>query len=205
MTDALDRHRVLKAVFVLLAALSIAAHGLGAFFYDGRWDAAADVDHYPASLWSWRDGPLVFYGREAAAVVGHVLLPERGRRPTSADSPALLAASYAIKPIASEALVGEALALSLTATNTGTAVSLAAVPGDRGTVRLGWRWSREGIGLEEGRAPLRSDVFPGGAARFAERISVPAVPGDYTLTQRLVSDGDLVCRSRPAPSPSPSR
>jgi hypothetical protein len=189
LTDALDRHRVVKAVFVLLAGLSIAAHGLGAFLYDGRWDAAADVDRNHASLWSWRDGPLVFYGREAAAGVGRVFFAERGRRPTSADSPTLLAASYVIEPMASQTFVGETLAVSLTATNTGAAVWLAAAPGgDRGTVRLGWRWSRDGVDLEQGRAPLRFEVFPGGTAHFAERISVPAVPGDYTLTIGLVSE-----------------
>lgn len=188
LTGALDRHRVAKAVFVLLAGLSIAAHGLGAFLYDARWDAAADVDRNPAALWSWREGPLVFHGREAAAAIGHALLPEGWGRPTSADSPTLLAASYGFEPIASEAFVGEALAVSLTATNTGTAVWLAAAPGDRGTVRLGWRWSRAGVDLEGGRAPLWSDVFPGGAARFAARIAVPAVPGDYTLTIELVSE-----------------
>jgi hypothetical protein len=187
LTGALDRHRVVKAAFVLLAALSVAAHGLGAFLYDARWDAAADVDRHHASLWSWRDGPLVFYGREVAAVVGRTLVTERVR-PTSADSPTRLAATYAIKPVAAEAVVGETLAVSLTATNTGEAVWLAAAPGDRGAVRLGWRWSRNGVDLEEGRAPLRSDVFPGGAERFAERISVPAVPGDYTLTIGLVSE-----------------
>lgn len=188
LTAALDRRRVIKATFVLLAALSVAAHGLGAFFYDSRWDTAADVDRNPASLWSWREGPLVFYGREAAAAAGRVLLAETGRRPTSADSPTLLAASYRMQPIASEAFVGEALTVSLTATNTGAAIWLAAAPRDTGTVRLGWRWSRDGANVEEGRGTMPFDVFPGGTARFAERIAVPPVPGHYTLTIDLVSE-----------------
>ena len=188
LTDALDRHRVLKAVFVLLAALSIAAHGLGALFYDTRWDASVDVDRNDAVLWSWKAGPLVFYGREVASTVRRALFATAGRNPTSADSPTRLAASYDIAPIASEAFVGGTVAVSLAATNTGGAVWLAFAPGDRGSVRLGWRWSRDGVHLGEGRALLRLDVWPGQVARFAERVSVPPVPGDYTLTLDLVSE-----------------
>ena len=189
VTAVLDRRRVVKVVFLVLATLSVAAHGLGAFFYDARWDALVNVDRNDAALWSWSGGPLVYYGREAVSAVRSVFSAGAGRHPTSADSPTLLAASYEVAPIASEAFIGEALAVALTATNTGGAVWLAAAPGDRGTVLLGWRWSRSGVDLEGGRAPLRSDVFPGQTARFAERVPVPVVPGDYTLTMDLVSEG----------------
>ena len=188
VTPVLDRHRVVKAVFVLLAVLSVAAHGLGAFFYDARWDVAVDVDRRDAALWSWKASPLAFYGREVASAVGRVVWAEVGGLPTSADSPRRLAASYQSAPIASEAFVGESLALSVVARNTADAVWLASTPGDRGTVKLGWRWSRDGVGVGEGRAPLHVDVWPGRVARFAERVAVPAAPGDYTLTVDLVSE-----------------
>src|SRR5204863_8409241 len=114
----------------------------------------------------------------------------RGARgqPTSADSPTRLAASYQSTPIASEAYVGESLAVSFEARNTGAAVWLTSAPGDRGTVRLGWRWSLNGVTREEGRTPLDVDIRPGRVARFVARVAVPAAPGDYTLTLDLVSE-----------------
>jgi hypothetical protein len=188
LTAVLDRHRVVKAVFVLLAVLSVAAHGLGAFFYDARWDALVDVDHHDAALWSWKASPLVFYGRAAASAVGRGLGTGDRGQPTSADSPTRLAASYESTQIASDAFVGETLAVAFRARNRGTAVWLVSAPGDRGTVRLGWRWSLEGVTRAEGRTPLEVDVRPGELARFAARVAVPAAAGDYTLTLDLVSE-----------------
>lgn len=191
LTVFLDRHRLMKGVFVVLVALSVGAHGLGAFFYDGHWEGLANVGRSDASLWSWGRGPLVFYGREAASVTRRVLSGTTGGRPTSADSPTLLAASYTVTPIAPEAFIGEPLAVSVKATNTGRAVWLASVrlaPDGRGAVRLGWRWSRDNVDVAGGRVFLSSDVFPGRVARFAARIPPPPVPGDYTLTIDLVSE-----------------
>jgi hypothetical protein len=188
VTPVLERHRVLKAVFVLLAVLSVAAHGLGAFFYDWRWDALVDVDRRDSALWSWKASPLVFYGREVASAAGRSLRTGARGEPTSADSPARLAAAYESAPVASEAFVGETLEVPFRARNTGAAVWLVSAPGDRGTVRLGWRWSQNGVALEEGRTPLEVDVRPGRVARFVARVAVPPAPGDYTLTFDLVSE-----------------
>ena len=188
LTPVLDRHRVLKAVFVLLAVLSVAAHGLGAFSYDWRWDALVDVDRRSSALWSWKASPLVFYGRVVASVAERSLGTAARGEPTSADSPTRLAASYESAPIAPEAFVGETLDVPFRARNTGAAVWLVSAPGDRGTVRLGWRWSRNGVTLPEGRAPLEVDVRPGRLARFVARVAVPPAPGDYTLTLDLVSE-----------------
>jgi hypothetical protein len=185
----LDRHRLAKAAFVVLAVLSVAAHALGAFFYDARWDAMVDVDRRSAVLWSWRASPLAFYGREVVSVLGRTLSADASHGPTSADSPARLAASLEAAPIASEAFVGEILDVAVTARNTSRAVWLASAPGDRGSVGLGWRWSRNGVTVQEGRAFLHADVRAGGAARFAARVAVPAAPGDYTLTLDLVAEG----------------
>jgi hypothetical protein len=188
LTGILDRHRVLKAAFVVLAAFSMAAHGLGAFLYDQRWDHLADVGRTDASLWSWRRGPIPFYAHEAVAAPKAMLSAARGGPPTSADSGAALAASYRVTPIAADAFVGEPIVVSVEATNTGRAVWLASAPGGRGAVLLGWRWSRDGVDVAAGRVPLTSDVLPGETARFDARIAPPPVRGDYVLTIDLVSE-----------------
>jgi hypothetical protein len=192
VTRLLDRHPPLKVVFVLCVATSIAAHGLGAFFYDRRWEGIVDVAHDEAPLWSWRHSPLVFYGREAVARAWPRLGSPAAAAPTSADAPTLLRASYTATPIASDAMAGEPLRVAVTAANTGRAVWLASPPegrtGDAGMVRLGWRWLRDGVDVDGGRASLWSDVSPGGAARFAATIYAPPKPGAYTLTIDLVSE-----------------
>jgi hypothetical protein len=188
VTPVLDRHRLVKALFVLLAVLSVAAHGLGAFFYDARWDSLVDVDRRSAALWSWREGPLAFYGGEVLSVLGRTVSANAGHGPTSADAPTRLAASYENGPIPSEAFVGEILDVDVAARNTSDLLWLASAPGDRGSVRLGWRWSLNGVTVQEGRTSLRADLRPGGVARFAARIVVPTAPGDYALTLGLVSE-----------------
>jgi hypothetical protein len=192
VTPWLDRRGFMKVVFVLLAVVSVSAHGLGAFFYDLRWEGVVDVAHSETPLWSWRKAPFVFYGREAASLVGWPLAPAIGR-PTSANSPTLLAASYTVTSIPSEAIVGEPLRVTVTAMNTGRAVWLADTPrsragGDAGTVRLGWRWLRNNVDVTGGRSFLWSDVLPGQVARFAPSIHGPTLPGEYTLTIDLVSE-----------------
>lgn len=188
VTGFLDRYRLLKGMFVLLAALSVCAHGLGAFCYDGRWDDDANVGRSDAALWSWRRGPLVFYCGGVASVVSRILSAGVGGSPTSADSRAVLAASYTVTPIAAEAFIGETIVVSVEARNTGQAVWLASAPGDLGSVRLGWRWSDDNVEVAAGRVFLSSDVFPGQVARFVARIPPPPHPGDYRLTIHLVSE-----------------
>jgi hypothetical protein len=192
VTCWLDRHRIMRAAFVVLAVASIGAHGIGAFLYDRRWESAVDLAHSEAALWSWRQAPLLFYARETP-VLRWALGSAIGRLPTSTDSPTLLAASYTAAPIASEAIVGEPLRIAVTATNTGQAVWLADAaapwaPSASGVVRLGWRWSLGDGDVFGGRLFLSSDVFPGQAARFAASIQCPPRPGDYTLTIDLVSE-----------------
>jgi hypothetical protein len=194
VTRWLDRHRLVKAVFVLLAAVSVAAHGLGAFFYDGRWEVVVDIAHSDAPLWSWPDSPLAFYAREAVAPLRRARAPASGGLPTSADAPALLAASYTVTPIASEAVVGEPLRVAVAAKNTGRAVwlseaSVAGAPNHSGAVRLGWRWwSRDNVEVSGGRALLSSDVRPGRVAHFTTSIDCPSRPDDYALVIDLVSE-----------------
>jgi hypothetical protein len=188
VTGYLDRRRLARGIFALCAVLSIAAHALGAFFYDGRWDGLARVDRDYSRLWTWRGSPLPFYAREA---LGAALRPRPGAaggQPTSADSPALLSAAYALEPLPQSIHAGEALPIVLTATNTGRAVWLASAPGDRGVVRLGWRWYRGDREVLAGREALPSDVWPGGAIRLTSRIMPPGEAGDYALVLDLVSE-----------------
>lgn len=189
--EELERRRLLKGTFLLLAGLSIGAHTLGAFFYDGRWDQRAEIDRNYPRLWSWKGSPLAYYGREAAFRARQLVSPVARqflRLPTSADAPQRLAASYTVPPIPLEVFSGEPLTISVTATNTGQAVWLASSAGDRGTVRLGWRWYRGGQEIAAGREPLPSDVFPGGSVQFAARMRSPSDPGAYTLVLELVSE-----------------
>jgi hypothetical protein len=188
VTPSLDRHRLLRGVFAVLAVVSVAAHALGAFVYDGRWDAAVDVDRGSAPLWWWRDGPLVFYGRDVLA--GLAGAPVSGARavPTGADGQGPLGATYTATPVPGTVVTGEPVDLAVLATNTGRARWLARTAGDRGAVRLGWRWYREGVEVEAGRASLPGDVAPGGSVRFTPRLVAPATPGRYTLVLDLVSE-----------------
>ncbi|MFN3476543.1 MAG: hypothetical protein ACK4Z6_03180, partial [Candidatus Methylomirabilales bacterium] len=191
LSDHLERRRLLKGTFLLLAGLSIGAHSLGAFFYDGRWDRVAEIDRNYPRLWSWKGSPLAYYGREALFSARQLVSPVARqflRLPTSVDAPQLLAASYTVTPIPPEVFSGEPLTIAVTATNTGRAVWLASSAGDRGTVRLGWRWYKGDQKVVEGREPLPSDVFPGGSVRFAAQMRPPMDPGEYTLMLELVSE-----------------
>jgi len=189
LAGPLSRSLALRASFILLTALSVASHAMGAFLYDGRWDGVAEAEgaHY-SRLWSWREGPLGFYGREALSTVRRLGWRSANAEPTSADAPGLLAASYRADPMPDEVISGEPIRVSLTVVNTGRAVWLAAAPGERGTVRLGWRWLRGGRGEAGGRDHLLSDVEPGETVRIQTAIAAPAAPGDYDLVIDMVSE-----------------
>jgi hypothetical protein len=68
--------------------------------------------------------------------------------------------------------------------NTGPSVWLAALGGDKGTVKLAWRWVKEGREMAgfAGAEPLRHDIFPGRSYKFQiPLLSVPSEPGQYVL------------------------
>ncbi len=176
------------ALVVLLAAWSVGAHAMGAFLHDRRWEGLADVDRNPGRLWSWAEGPLAFHGREASAAVA-ALVPGAARGgATSATAPEGLRAALEAGPLPLEVFAGEAIAVPVAATNIGRATWLAAAPGDRGAVRLGWRWQHPEREPPGGRAGLLLDVPPGASARFSPNIAAPAVPGEYRLTIDMVSE-----------------
>jgi hypothetical protein len=182
----LDRRRFAKAVFLALAFWSVGAHALGAWLYDGRWDALATEESY-ARLWPWTGSPLAFYGREALVRLG-LAGPWLGPRPSVGSSPGSLAASYEVGPVPAEVMSGERFSVSLSAVNTGKDVWPVTMPGDRGAVRLGWRWYLGDQEVAAGRELPPSNVPPGRSAHFRARIIAPVHPGDYTLVLDLVSE-----------------
>ena len=181
-----DRSRLLKSVFFTLATLAVAAHALGAFFYDEEWDRRAGVERNASQLWSWTDGPLPFYAHQAAHGLGRQATPVT--EPTSAGAPELLAASYVLAPLNTEIVVGEPVSVSLQATNRGQATWLAQAPDRRGQVRLGWRWYSADREILPGRQDLSADVRPGQTVRITTRIPSPAAPGHYELRLGLLSE-----------------
>jgi len=186
LKDLLKRSRGLKAVFIIFAVWSIAAHSIGAFWDDGEWNRSPNVDRFPQRLWSWSDNQLVNPLREAFSR-GVIAL-----RPTSQTAPELLSASYRMNlpPSVTTAAV-KPIGLSLEATNVGQAVWLASSPSDKGVVRLGWRWLKGGQLIPEaaeGREGLRHDVFPRQSYEFHFSIDPPQQPGTYLLEIGLVNE-----------------
>jgi len=188
VTRWLERSRALTAAFVLLGAVSVSTHALGAFYYDGRWDVSGRPGSQASALWSWTEGPLVFYADAALRQTGWWPPSSRLASPTSADAPNLLRSTYLVERAPTEAFVGERLPLSVTVTNTGSAVWLAAAPGDRGAVRLGWRWRLGAVDVAQGRALVPHDVAPGKSVQLAADIVAPDPPGEYVLELDLVSE-----------------
>jgi hypothetical protein len=187
LTGVLSRRPFVKAVFIMLAMVSIVIHALGAVFYEGRWDGLGDNDD-DARLWSLSRSPIAFYCRDALSSAARLAMPVASRRPTSANSPDGLAAAYQAGPIPSRLGSGEPMTAKVRVTNTGRAVWLASVPGDRGSVRLGWRWFGKDREEPGGRGLLSSDVAPGQMAELTARVTAPTTPGDYTLVIDMVSE-----------------
>lgn len=185
----LEPRRALHVVFALLAVLSVGAHALGAFQYDGRWDAESGDNPPPSRFWSWRDGPIVFYGRPLLGRLGRWVPVSGAPAPTSASAPELLGAAYQVSGARPSVSPRERLALTVSARNTGRATWLAAAPGDIGAVRLGWRWWRGTTPLGEGRASFSRDVPPGATVRLDPTVEAPDLPGRYTLVLDMVSEG----------------
>jgi len=112
--------------------------------------------------------------------------------PTSLDEPQKLAASYTLIRLVPGTLLSPSgvLHAQVKVRNTGQAVWLARAKGDRGAVRLGWRWFKgnQEIVFASGREGLRYDVFPGQSYEFKVRIAPPMESGEYTLELGLVSE-----------------
>jgi hypothetical protein len=144
---------------------------------------------------AWADNPPISYGRtigtEVRQVVTH-LQRMIWEMPTSLDAPQQLAATYHLIKLVPGPTINPdtALALSITARNIGKAVWLAHSKGDRGAVRLGWRWfhTHSESPFAEGRAPLTHDVWPGASAALTTVIAPPQPLGEYRLEVGLLSE-----------------
>jgi hypothetical protein len=112
--------------------------------------------------------------------------------PTSRDAPHQLAASYRLLQLnpGPSLSADEFLTLHLSALNTGEAIWLARAEGEKGAVRLAWRWFKgeQEVPNTQGRERLRYDVFPKQGYEFQVRISPPVEAGEYTLELGLVSE-----------------
>jgi hypothetical protein len=109
---------------------------------------------------------------------------------TSANASQSLSAAYVLEEPSSKTINSSVIDVTLQVMNTGQSVWLADAKNERGKVRLGWRWYKEGSGVpsKEGREDLPYDVFPGQAYRFKTTIKAPSEPGEYTLELGLLSE-----------------
>jgi hypothetical protein len=182
----------------MVALLSMGCHVLGAFWYDLRWDGLNGTDRHPERLWQWSNSPPVYYAKDAfysarrgiSQVAIGLLRPS-----TSRSSPLQLAASYRLRQLEPGLSVHPypcgRLTLSVEAVNVGKAVWLARARHNRGMVRLGWRWLREGQEVPASSASegLLYDGFSGQRYTFTAGITPPRWPADYILEVGLVSEG----------------
>ncbi len=187
--DRLGRSKFLSLVFVVCLVWSVGAHAIGAFLPDRSWNARMDVDSHPERLWSVTNNQLVNSPRR---LFNRVLIA-LGGIPTSRDAHdrRLLSASYRANLQPSATVHPSAkLQFVVEAFNEGQAVWLASAPRDRGAVRLGWRWFKEGrqIPEMEGRIPLGYDIFPQQVYQFQAFVDSPSEPGLYVLEVGLVSE-----------------
>jgi hypothetical protein len=186
---------LLKAALMGLCGLSIGLHALGAFG-DGSWNyTPINVDSAPKRLWSWVDSPPIYYGREMVTEVRQAFAHLKRSildMPTSLDAPQQLAAAYNLISLVPGPTVelNEALTLQVSAHNVGEAVWLARGKGERGAVRLGWRWFKgdHEVPAPWGRGLLKYDIFPGGQYRFTAVIASPREPGEYFLEVGLITE-----------------
>jgi hypothetical protein len=82
LADFLGKHRPAAAAFFGVALISIGIHLLGAFMYDGRWDALAETDvDYAGVIDPPAGGPIGFYAGDLLQRLGltDALSPDRHR------------------------------------------------------------------------------------------------------------------------------
>jgi dolichyl-phosphate-mannose-protein mannosyltransferase len=200
ITPLLARRPALRAVFVALVVWSIGAHAVGAFVDDRSWNWNGNVvvDRFPDRLWSWSDNQLVNPARDGL----HRAIIALRRLPTSRSAPELLSASYR-SPSPARLVVecGQTLQVTVGATNVGGAAWLAQSPRERGLVRLGWRWFKDGrpLPLGEGRVHLDAAVLPGQSHEFRASIVPPREPGAYVLEVGLLDERVLWFAERGTP------
>jgi hypothetical protein len=179
-------------VLMGLAVLSITFHGIRVFA-GGDWNGHPNVDWYPERLWSWTDSPLQYYGKNLAMDMRAKVARLATSFPTSRDAPQELAASYQLTSLSPGMTLppNASFLCQVLVLNEGKAVWLARAKGEKGEVRLRWRWL-----MEEREVPSASggwmmgyDVLPGQTYEFTLGLATPREPGEYTLELGLVSTG----------------
>ncbi|HYL59092.1 MAG TPA: hypothetical protein VEU51_09485 [Candidatus Acidoferrales bacterium] len=197
LAPLLRDRRPLRVGFAILAAWSIAAHSIGAYFGDRGWNrwALRDPD---SRMWLFTDNPVV---NPIERFVDASIISAR-HLPTSRDLPLLLGSEYSLRtqvPISTAP--GLPIVVSIRTTNTGRAVWLTGRSDERGTVSLTWIWKKDGVaaGKEAGRRELHRDVFPGDSIDLDASAFAPETPGDYTLEISLSAEGAAQFGDPPAP------
>jgi hypothetical protein len=180
----------LKWLIACLAILSIGLHGLRVFG-GGDWNGHPNVDYYPERLWAWGSSPPVYYGKNVVMDTYAKLKRLVANYPTSLDAPGKLGASYRLMSLVpdSGSHPETFMIAHVTLVNTGKAVWLSRTKGEKGEVRLIWRWfaGDQAVPSTEGGWILGYDVLPGQAYEFTAEIATPKEPGPYTLEMGLVS------------------
>jgi hypothetical protein len=177
-------HRGWRVVAAGLAAWSFAAHLIGVYWDDGRWNAYV----MPAGLWNWTDNPLTNPPRE---LWNRVVINLRGL-PTSGTHPEWLARSF-LPDESSPAASGrtrEQVFVTVSTLNVGKAVWIAWPKRARSSVRLTWELTSSDVDdfAMKGTIALRHDVFPGGNYRFQIPLVLPDRPGEYRLRVDLAAN-----------------
>jgi Dolichyl-phosphate-mannose-protein mannosyltransferase len=179
-----------KYIIACLLVLSIGLHGLRVFG-GGDWNGHPNIDYHPERLWSWVDSPPMYYGKNIVMDAYAKLKRRAVGFPTSLDAPEKLRASYYLMSLAPDSGLHPKnfLICRINVVNTGAAVWLSRAKGEKGEVRLVWRWfagDRE-VPSTLGGWILGYDILPGQAYEFRVEIATPKEPGEYTLKLGLVS------------------
>jgi hypothetical protein len=188
--DRIWTRPVLRAVFLTLGLVSVGVNALGAYLYDPFWEGQAPtMEANYKRIKSWPSSQILHHARRAwrGANAMRVRLTTEH---TSANAPARLGARYEADTRPRTVRAGEAVEVSVQATNTGQALWLDRPERYYGAVRLAWSWHRDGQEVEPkmGREDLHRAVPSGDSYEFQGRIPAPAQPGDYTLRVGLVSE-----------------
>jgi hypothetical protein len=180
---------LLKGVIAGLVVLSIGLHALRVFG-GGDWNGHPNVDRHPERLWSWVDSPPVYYTKTLVMDAFAELQRHLLSLPTSRDAPHKLAASYHVIDLAPEGPLhpGDFLTCRVRLMNTGEAVWLNRTQGEKGEVRLRWRWlkGQQEVPFATGGWLIGYDVLPGQSYDLTIEVAVPGEAGEYLLELGLI-------------------
>ncbi|MGH8058282.1 MAG: ArnT family glycosyltransferase, partial [Candidatus Entotheonellia bacterium] len=191
--NAVEKRNILKTLFVVLAVVSLIMHAIGAYAFDASWYRQGGVNINDDRLWSWRDNPFVYHGKNLLwRNVSYVRTWVSGLS-TSAQVPEELSAAMLLSDVPDRLLASQSMPLTIDITNTGDAIWLFQTPLGPGAVTLGWRWWQDerAVPYAEGRARLSRDIFPGEQEKLRLKLWPPSTPGRYTLQLGMVRSPDF--------------